>query len=46
MLCFHACWLRHAANEARQRHGLEGTPFLEIVRMLSARPGDFPAAAA
>jgi len=46
LFCFHACWLRHAANEARRRPGAEETPFLEILRMLSSRPGvGLPAAA-
>ena len=30
-LCFHACWLHHAANEARVRQPGEPRPFLEIV---------------
>ena len=30
-LCFHACWLHHAANEARVRRPGEPRPFLEIV---------------
>ena len=45
VLCFHACWLRHAANEERQRPPARGTPFLEIVRMLAGRPGGFPVTA-
>jgi hypothetical protein len=34
-LCFHACWLRHAANE-RAMDGADG-PFAEIVRWLAHR---------
>ena len=34
-LCFHACWLRHAANEAMRPE--EARPFLEIVRAIAAR---------
>jgi hypothetical protein len=34
-LCFHACWLRHAANE-RATDGADG-PFAEIVRWLAHR---------
>jgi aminoglycoside phosphotransferase (APT) family kinase protein len=30
-LCFHACWLHHAANEARARQPGEPRPFLEIL---------------
>lgn len=30
-LCFHACWLHHAANEARVRKPGEPSPFLEIL---------------
>jgi hypothetical protein len=35
-LCFHACWLRHAANESL-RPELEARPFLEIVRAVAAQ---------
>jgi len=35
-LCFHACWLRHAANETL-RPEQEARPFLEIVRAVAAR---------
>jgi hypothetical protein len=34
-LCFHACWLRHAANEGRT--SAPDRPFGEIVRWLAAR---------
>jgi hypothetical protein len=34
-VCFHACWLRHAANE--RAAGGEAAPFLEIVRTIGAR---------
>jgi thiamine kinase-like enzyme len=35
-LCFHACWLRHAANESL-RPELKARPFLEIVRAIAAQ---------
>jgi Phosphotransferase enzyme family len=35
-LCFHACWLHHAANE--HRRGGSDRPFLEILRWV-AQPG-------
>jgi hypothetical protein len=34
-LCFHACWLRHAANESLREQ--QTRPFLEIARMVAAR---------
>ena len=34
-LCFHACWLRHAANEFRAAKPLDPRPFLEIVQWLA-----------
>jgi hypothetical protein len=34
-LCFHACWLRHAANESLREQ--ETRPFLEIARTVAAR---------
>jgi hypothetical protein len=34
-LCFHACWLHHAANEARGRQPGEPRPFLEIVNWVA-----------
>jgi thiamine kinase-like enzyme len=35
-LCFHACWLRHAANESL-RPDERARPFLEIARTLAAQ---------
>jgi hypothetical protein len=35
-LCFHACWLRHAANESL-RPEESARPFLEIVRAIAER---------
>jgi hypothetical protein len=35
-LCFHACWLHHAANERRRTVPGEDRPFLEIVRWAAA----------
>jgi hypothetical protein len=37
-LCFHACWLHHAANEARTPSGDGRRPFLAILRRLAADP--------
>jgi len=34
-LCFHACWLRHAANESLRDQA--SRPFLEIVRTIAAQ---------
>jgi aminoglycoside phosphotransferase (APT) family kinase protein len=34
-LCFHACWLHHAANEHRSSHASEPRPFLRIVQWLA-----------
>jgi hypothetical protein len=34
-LCFHACWLRHAANESLRDQ--KARPFLEIARTLTAQ---------
>ena len=36
-LCFHACWLQHAADELPKRGPGEPRPFLEIVRRIAAR---------
>jgi hypothetical protein len=39
-LCFHACWLRHAADEQRKRDAGRPRPFLSIVRWIAERrPG-------
>src|SRR5215207_8776539 len=35
-LCFHACWVGHAANEKRAAEPGADRPFLEIVRWLAA----------
>jgi hypothetical protein len=35
-LCFHACWLRHAANEALRPED-EARPFTKIVQMVTAQ---------
>jgi Phosphotransferase enzyme family len=35
-LCFHACWLMHASNEARASHASAPRPFFEIVRRLAS----------
>src|SRR5262249_44331725 len=34
-LCFHACWLRHAANECGATGPSDPHPFLEIVQWLA-----------
>jgi hypothetical protein len=35
-ICFHACWLHHAANEQRLRPPGEQRPFLQIIQRVSA----------
>ena len=42
-LSFHACWLKHAAYEARKHAGSQAKPFREVVQWLAA--GGFPAGA-
>jgi hypothetical protein len=37
-LCFHACWLQHAANEARTPPLGPERPFLGVLRTLAASP--------
>ena len=37
MLCVHACWLQHAADERNKRGPEEERPFLAIVRRLAER---------
>lgn len=39
-LCFHACWLHHAANEHRSSRPGEPRPFLEILRWVARRELD------
>lgn len=39
-LAFHACWLRHAANE--RSAGVDGTEFAGIVQWLAANAGQVP----
>ena len=34
-LCFHACWLHHAANETRRSPAYPG-PFMTILRTIAA----------
>lgn len=34
-LCFHACWLQHAANEQRHHRAGDARPFLDIARWLA-----------
>jgi hypothetical protein len=36
-LCFQACWLQHAADEAAGRTGTDPEPFLEIAEQLARR---------
>jgi hypothetical protein len=45
-LCFHACWLHHAANEARVAGHDEPRPFLEILDWLARSRELLPALAA
>lgn len=40
-LCFHACWLQHAANEQTQRLADEDSPFLAIVNALASSALDY-----
>ena len=35
-LCFHACWLHHAANESRMNPGSSPRPFLSILRSVAS----------
>jgi len=37
-LCWHACWLRHAANEERAAAAGAARPFLQIVQLLARQP--------
>ncbi len=37
-LCFHACWIHHAANELRQEPQGTSRPFLRIVGRLASQP--------
>jgi hypothetical protein len=45
-LCFHACWLHHAANEAREGGPGEARPFLEILDWVARSPDLLPGLAA
>jgi aminoglycoside phosphotransferase (APT) family kinase protein len=40
-ICFHACWVQHAANELEKRPHAPVKPFLALVERLSLHPGDF-----
>jgi hypothetical protein len=40
-LCFHACWLQHAANEQIEGMADESSPFLAIVNALAASALDY-----
>ena len=37
-VCFHACWLRHAAHEREKKPEADRKPFLEIVDWIAAHP--------
>jgi hypothetical protein len=40
-VCFHACWLHHAGNEA-DREAADGSgPFAAILRAVAAEPSSF-----
>jgi hypothetical protein len=39
-LCFHACWLHHAANEYRSTGTSDPRPFLQLVQWLSRNRAD------
>jgi hypothetical protein len=38
-LCFHACWLHHAANESVRSPGSRDGPFVTILRAVATDPG-------
>jgi len=40
-LCFHICWLHHAANEHQVRRELDAGPFLRIIQWLAQHPDMF-----
>jgi Ser/Thr protein kinase RdoA (MazF antagonist) len=40
-ICFHACWIQHAANELEKRPQAPVKPFLAVVERLSLHPGGF-----
>jgi hypothetical protein len=40
-VCFHACWLHHAANEAARSAGSADGPFVAIVKTIAADPDRF-----
>ncbi len=37
-VCFHGCWLRHAANELQKKPDASSKPFLAIVDWIAAHP--------
>jgi Phosphotransferase enzyme family len=39
-ICFHACWVRHAADESEQIPDARDRPFLAIVDWIAANPGN------
>jgi aminoglycoside phosphotransferase (APT) family kinase protein len=41
-ICFHACWIHHAANELRKEPEASGRPFLRIVSRLASQPAAVP----
>jgi aminoglycoside phosphotransferase (APT) family kinase protein len=41
--CFHACWLHHAANEARRSAHPDAGPFVTILRTIARGPERFRA---
>lgn len=40
-VCFHACWIQHAANELRKKPEANRRPFLRIVDRLGSHPTAF-----
>jgi hypothetical protein len=44
-LCFHACWVQHAADEVAEGTAMEPGPFLRIVERLAREPYPFSQAA-
>jgi Phosphotransferase enzyme family len=40
-LCFHTCWLHHAANEATRSNDSTPGPFVTILQTIASTPGSF-----
>jgi Phosphotransferase enzyme family len=44
LLCFHACWLQHAARELPKRTAGEARPFCQIVNRIARQPESYETA--